>query len=117
MIRHGVVVATPHYVTRSGPRSAVDPDLLAAWTGCDIRASIEARLGLPTLVLNDAEVHGAGVISGTGIELVLTLGTGLGSALFDGGAAGAAPGAVARTGPLGHVLRRLHRPGRARAAR
>ena len=85
MIRHGVVVATPHYVTRSGPRSAVDPDLLAAWTGCDIRASIEARLGLPTLVLNDAEVHGAGVISGTGIELVLTLGTGLGSALFDGG--------------------------------
>ncbi|WP_028050082.1 ROK family protein [Cellulomonas sp. URHD0024] len=85
MIRHGVVVATPHYVTRSGPRSAVDPDLLAAWTGCDIRAGVEARLGLPTLVLNDAEVHGAGVVSGTGIELVLTLGTGLGSALFDGG--------------------------------
>jgi polyphosphate glucokinase len=85
MIRHGVVVATPHYVTRSGPRSAVDPDLLAAWSGCDIRASIEASLGLPTLVLNDAEVHGAGVISGTGVELVLTLGTGLGSALFDGG--------------------------------
>ena len=36
-------------------------------------------------MLNDAEVHGAGVISGTGIELVLTLGTGLGTALFDGG--------------------------------
>lgn len=85
MVRHGVVVATPHYVTRSGPRSAVDPDLVAAWSGCDIRAKVEARLGLPTLVLNDAEVHGAGVISGTGIELVLTLGTGLGSALFDGG--------------------------------
>jgi len=85
MIRHGVVVATPHYVTRSGPRSAVDPDLSTAWTGCDIRAMVEARLGLPTLVLNDAEVHGAGVVSGTGVELVLTLGTGLGSALFDGG--------------------------------
>ncbi len=85
MIRHGVVVATPHYVTRSGPRSAIDPDLVAAWSGYDIRAAVEARLGLPTLVLNDAEVHGAGVISGTGIELVLTLGTGLGSALFDGG--------------------------------
>ncbi|WP_028045039.1 ROK family protein [Cellulomonas sp. URHE0023] len=85
MIRHGVVVATPHYVTRSGPRSPVDPELLTAWSGCDIRASIEARLRMPTLVLNDAEVHGAGVISGTGIELVLTLGTGLGSALFDGG--------------------------------
>ena len=85
MIRHGVVVATPHYVTRSGPRTAIDPDLVAAWSGCDVRAAVEARLGMPTLVLNDAEVHGAGVISGTGIELVLTLGTGLGTALFDGG--------------------------------
>ena len=27
MIRHGVVVATPHYVTVRGPRSRVDPDL------------------------------------------------------------------------------------------
>ncbi|MFC8191382.1 ROK family protein [Cellulomonas sp. NPDC057328] len=85
MIRHGVVVATPHYVTRSGPRTAVLPELVAAWQGCDVRALLEARLGVPTLVLNDAEVHGAGVVSGTGLELVLTLGTGLGSALFDGG--------------------------------
>ena len=86
MIRHGVVVATPHYVTRHGPRTAVDPDLVAAWSGCDVRAALEATLGLATIVLNDAEVHGAGVVSGTGLELVLTLGTGLGSALFDGGA-------------------------------
>lgn len=85
MVRHGVVVATPHYVTRSGPRSAVDPALVEAWTDHDVRAAVEAALGLPTLVLNDAEVHGAGVVSGTGLELVLTLGTGLGSALFDGG--------------------------------
>ncbi len=85
MIRHGVVVATPHYVTRSGPRSAVLPELVAAWAGCDAQALLTARLGVPTLVLNDAEVHGAGVVSGTGLELVLTLGTGLGSALFDGG--------------------------------
>ncbi|MCM0639766.1 ROK family protein [Cellulomonas wangsupingiae] len=85
MIRHGVVVATPHYVTRSGPRSAVLPELLTAWSGCDVQAMLAHRLGLPTLVLNDAEVHGAGVVSGTGLELVLTLGTGLGSALFDGG--------------------------------
>lgn len=86
MIRHGVVVATPHYVTRSGPRTAVDPDLVRAWAGYDVRAAVETATGLPSLVLNDAEVHGAGVISGTGVELVLTLGTGLGSALFDGGA-------------------------------
>jgi len=85
MIRHGVVVATPHYVTRAGPRTAVLPELVEAWSGCDMRALLESRLGTPTLVLNDAEVHGAGVISGTGVELVLTFGTGLGSALFDGG--------------------------------
>ncbi|RHA39166.1 ROK family protein [Cellulomonas rhizosphaerae] len=85
MIRHGVVVATPHYVTRSGPRSPIVPELAAAWHGCDVRALLEQRLGLPTLVLNDAEVHGAGVVTGDGIELVLTLGTGLGAALFDRG--------------------------------
>jgi polyphosphate glucokinase len=85
MIRHGVVVTTPHYVTRSGPHSRVEPELVDAWTDCDIRAELERALGMPTLVLNDAEVHGAGVVSGTGVELVLTLGTGLGSALFDGG--------------------------------
>lgn len=85
MIRHGVVVSTPHYVTRTGPHSRVEPDLVTAWAGRDIRADLEAGLGMPTLVLNDAEVHGAGVIVGAGLELVLTLGTGLGSAHFDGG--------------------------------
>ncbi len=85
MVRHGVVVHTPHYVTRSGPRSRVLPELVEAWSSFDVRAAVSARLGLPALVLNDAEVHGAGVIAGSGVELVLTLGTGLGSALFDGG--------------------------------
>ena len=86
MIRHGVVVATPHYVNRAGPRTAVVPELLAAWSGRDLAAELSAALGYPVIVLNDAEVHGAGVVSGSGLELVLTLGTGLGSALFDGGA-------------------------------
>jgi polyphosphate glucokinase len=85
MVRHGVVIATPHYVTRSGPRSRVDPELLAAWHGFDAAAAISARFGLPALVMNDAELHAAGAVTGTGLELVLTLGTGLGSALFDGG--------------------------------
>jgi polyphosphate glucokinase len=85
MLRHGVVVHTPHYITRSGPRSRVEPELLEAWSSFDVQAAVAARLGVPALVLNDAEVHGAGVIAGSGLELVLTLGTGLGSALFDGG--------------------------------
>ena len=85
MIRHGVVIATPHYVTRSGPHTKVVPDLVEAWADFDMQAAVGAALDLPALVLNDAEVHGAGVVAGTGVELVLTLGTGLGSSLFDGG--------------------------------
>jgi len=85
MIRHGVVIATPHYVTRSGPHTKVVPELVEAWADFDMQAAVGAALDLPALVLNDAEVHGAGVVAGTGVELVLTLGTGLGSALFDGG--------------------------------
>ena len=85
MIRHGVVVTTPHYVTRSGPRSRVLPELVEQWEGFDARTALQTALGLPTRVLNDAEVHGAGVVSGVGLELVLTLGTGLGCAIYDGG--------------------------------
>lgn len=85
MIRHGVVIATPHYITRAGPRTAVLPELVTAWAGFDMRAAVGSELGLPAIVLNDAEVHGAGVIAGAGLEMVLTLGTGLGNALYDGG--------------------------------
>jgi polyphosphate glucokinase len=85
MIRHGVVIWTPHYINRSGPRTRVDPDLMAEWTGFDMEAALANNLEVPALVLNDAEMHGAGVIAGTGLELVLTFGTGLGSAMFDGG--------------------------------
>ncbi len=85
MIRHGIVVRTPHYVTQHGPHSAQDPELVAAWHGFDVAAQVTRTLGRPTLVLNDAEVHGAGVVRGRGLEVVLTLGTGLGCAVFDGG--------------------------------
>lgn len=85
MIRHGVVVSTPHYVTKAGPRTKVLPELEAAWSGFDMEREVSIRLGIPALVLNDCEVHGAGVVVGSGLELVLTLGTGLGSAIFDGG--------------------------------
>lgn len=85
MIRHGVVITTPHYVTKSGPRTRVLPELVEQWEGFDVKAALEAAFGIPTRVLNDAEVHAAGVIAGQGLELVLTLGTGLGCAIYDGG--------------------------------
>lgn len=98
MLRHGVVVATPHYVTRSGPRTRVLPELVLHWSGFDMRSAVEDALGLPTLVLNDAEVHGAGVIAGAGLEMIVTLGTGLGNAVFDGG--GLAPHIELSQGPV-----------------
>lgn len=85
MIRHGVVVRTPHYVTTRGPRSRIDPGLVERWHGFPAEAAVAAAFDRPALVLNDAEVHGAGVVAGTGLELVLTFGTGLGCALFDAG--------------------------------
>jgi polyphosphate glucokinase len=85
MVRHGVVVRTPHYVTRSGPRSRVDPVLVEEWSGFDALAAVVTEFGTPALVMNDAEVHAHGAVTGSGLELVLTLGTGLGSAMFDGG--------------------------------
>ena len=85
MIRNGKVVVIPHYINTNGPRSAVDPNLKKAWYGFDMQSILQKRLKIPTLVLNDAEVHAAAVIEGNGLETVLTFGTGLGSAIFSDG--------------------------------
>jgi polyphosphate glucokinase len=85
LIRHGVVHATPHYVTESGPFTKRDPDLEKKWAGFDVRAALQETLAAPTRVLNDAEVAGLAVIEGRCFEVVFTLGTGLGAALFDEG--------------------------------
>jgi polyphosphate glucokinase len=85
MVRGGRVLTAPHFVTRSGPGSRVDEKLLAAWTGFALADAAELGLGLPVRVANDADVQGLSVIRGQGLELVLTLGTGMGSALFQDG--------------------------------
>lgn len=98
MIRHGVVVATPHYVCKAGPRTRVLPELVAAWGGFDMRSAVGEVLGVPVLVLNDAEVHASGLITARGLEMVITLGTGLGNAVFDDGVL--APHAELSQGPV-----------------
>jgi polyphosphate glucokinase len=85
MIRNGVVVATPHYINDAGPHTRMNPELKEKWWGFDAEAAVAERLGIPAKVLNDAEVHGAGVVTGSGLEIVITLGTGLGFAVFHGG--------------------------------
>jgi polyphosphate glucokinase len=45
-------------------------------------AALEDALGAPTRVVNDAEMQGAAVVRGRGLELVVTLGTGCGTGVF-----------------------------------
>ncbi len=85
MIRHGVVIVTPHYPNLNGPYSRKDPDLDAQWRQWDATAALEEAFGKPVRVLNDAEVQGAAVIDGQGLEVMFTLGTGLGCAVYDDG--------------------------------
>jgi len=85
MIRGGKVIVIHHYVNASGPRGVVDPHLKKAWYGFDMQTMLKKKIKLPTLVLNDAEVHASAVITGKGLETVLTFGTGLGSAIFSDG--------------------------------
>ena len=61
------------------------PNLGEAWQDFNLARVLQDKLGRPVRVLNDADMQGFGAISGSGVELVLTLGTGVGSALFVGG--------------------------------
>lgn len=58
------------------------PNLAEEWKDFNLAHVLEARLKHPVRVANDADIQGFGAISGVGVELVLTLGTGVGSALF-----------------------------------
>lgn len=55
------------------------------WRGYQLQAALAKITGKPTIVINDADMQGLGAIKGRGVELVITLGTGLGSSLFEDG--------------------------------
>lgn len=52
------------------------------WVGFNLEKALLRRWSKPVRVANDAAVQGFGAIHGTGVELVITLGTGFGSSLF-----------------------------------
>jgi polyphosphate glucokinase len=56
------------------------------WQNYDLAKTLAKRLKRPVRVANDADVQGVGSVSGHGLELVITLGTGFGSVLFMNGA-------------------------------
>lgn len=57
----------------------------AVWRDYPLADAVAARLGKPVRLLNDAEIQGLAVVDGKGLELVLVLGTGVGTALFRDG--------------------------------
>jgi polyphosphate glucokinase len=76
-----VSVGFPGVVVRGVVQSA--PNLGSdLWHGFDLQSALAASTGVPVRVINDADLQGYGVIAGKGVEMVLTLGTGLGAALY-----------------------------------
>jgi len=69
VVRKGVIITAPNLGTKE-------------LKGFDLGLALEKQLGKPTRVLNDADMQGFAAISGEGVEMVITLGTGFGSAMF-----------------------------------
>lgn len=72
VVRAGRVVTAPHFDTE-------------LWRDYSLEAAVARHFGKPARLLNDAEVQGLGIVAGCGLEVVLTLGTGVGSAVFSNG--------------------------------
>jgi len=68
VIRDGIVLTAVNF---DGP-----------WEGFDLRGALRKQIGERVHVLNDADMQGYGAIEGKGVELTITLGTGVGSSLF-----------------------------------
>lgn len=78
-----VSVGFPGVVKKGITYTAVN--LHPAWMDFHFQEELTRRWKRPARVANDASVQGYGAIHGKGVELILTLGTGLGSALFTDG--------------------------------
>jgi len=58
------------------------PNLHPTWYKFPLARTLQTKLKKPVRVLNDAGVQGFGVIQGHGTEMVITLGTGMGCAIY-----------------------------------
>lgn len=71
VIRHGVTLTAANVSKR--------------WMHFPLEARLKKMWKRPVRVANDADVQGYGAIQGKGLEMVVTLGTGMGNALFING--------------------------------
>src|SRR5205809_4766865 len=68
-VRNGVIKTAPNLGTEY-------------WQDHDLQTSLSEMLGKPARVVNDADLQGIGMVSGKGLEMMITLGTGFGTALL-----------------------------------
>lgn len=76
-------VGFPGVVKRGATLTAHNLD--PSWVGLDLERILSRKWRKPVRVANDAAIQGYGAIHGKGVEMVITLGTGLGSSLFTSG--------------------------------
>lgn len=76
-----VSVGFPGYVkdgvVKTAPNLGTD-----AWQDINLAQKLSELLHRPVKVVNDADLQGLGLVSGQGLEMVITLGTGFGTALL-----------------------------------
>jgi polyphosphate glucokinase len=71
-VKHGVIKTAPNLGTDF-------------WKDFNLELELAKMLSKPTKVVNDADLQGIGVVSGKGLEMMITLGTGFGTALLEDG--------------------------------
>jgi polyphosphate glucokinase len=69
VVRDGVILTAPNLGNEG-------------WRGFDLRRALTTSLERPVRIANDADVQGLAVIEGSGVEMVVTLGTGFGTAIY-----------------------------------
>ncbi|MEJ7768779.1 MAG: ROK family protein [Chitinophagaceae bacterium] len=79
-----VSVGFPGYVKEGIIHTAPNLDT-NLWSQVNLREQLTSALNKPVVVVNDADMLGMGVVSGKGFEVVITLGTGFGTAFVNNG--------------------------------
>jgi len=86
VVRHGRVISPGNLACSGDRRVAPDDEMVAAWQGVELQAVLEHALEVPCRLANDADVAALYCSSGDGVELTITLGSGVGSGLTVDGA-------------------------------
>jgi polyphosphate glucokinase len=74
----GHVIRPGNLSRPGGVATEVDPELEMKWRGFALQDALRAATNCDVRVVNDARMAALGCIDGTGVEVVMTLGTGLG---------------------------------------